>query len=152
MPFSELPLGYLVILFLVVFSLVMIYPSVKRGLTSLRRQLRTAAQSKQPFAGLLKHLPAEPPAKPPPPGPLNDYEIIVLRRLAQARGKALSHRQVNAPLLFGKETLHRTLRSLNHRRLVDMKLSPLLVQRFTLSEAGRRYAIEQDYIVHTQRG
>ncbi|MCK4536676.1 MAG: hypothetical protein KAT93_06660 [Desulfuromonadales bacterium] len=147
MPFSELPLPVLVALFLTAFVLVGIYPALKRTVIKLRKLLRSAAQSKKPIAALLDNVHAELFAK-PPTGQLNDFEIIVLRRLAQAGGKALSRKQVNAHLLFGEKTLHKTLRSLNRRGLVHVKVSLLLLrQRFALSEAGRRYAIEQGYII-----
>jgi uncharacterized protein YneF (UPF0154 family) len=145
-------MSVLIILFLTAFVLVGIYPAMKRTVAEMRKQLRSAAQSKEPMGALLKNLHAELFAKPPVDGQLNDFEIIVLRRLAQARGRALSRKQVNAPLLFGEETLHKTLRSLNHRGLVQMKLTPLLGQRFALSEAGRRYALEQGYLIQTRKG
>jgi uncharacterized membrane protein len=147
-PFSELPLSVLVILFLAVFVLVGIYPALERAATKLRKLVHITAQSKKPVAALLDDLHAELFAQQPTTGPLNDFEIFVLRRLAQARGKALTRKQVNSTLLFSKKTIHKTLRSLNRRGLVHVKMSLLLQQRFALSEAGRRYAIEQGYIVH----
>jgi len=49
---------------------------------------------------------------------LNDFEIIVIRRLAQAGGKALSRKQLNAPFLLGTAVLHKTLKSLHRRELI----------------------------------
>jgi hypothetical protein len=57
---------------------------------------------------------------------------------------------VNAPLLFGTDILHRTLKSLHRRGMLRVKVSLLLGQRFTLAEAGRRYALEQGYIIKIQ--
>lgn len=152
MPFSELPLSVLVFLFLVAFVVVGIYPALKRAVSQIRRQLQAAAQAKEPMAELFKRMQATANDEVTNTGPLNDFEIIMLRRLARAEGKALSRRQVNAPLLFSEESLDRTLRSLNRRGLVHMKVSPLFRQQFSLSEAGRRYAIEQDYIVRVHQG
>lgn len=145
-PLSEMPLPTMIILFLAVFVLIGIYPALKRSAEKLRKHLDAAAQAKHPLAALIAPLQARVSAS-PASGPLNDYEIIVLQRIAQAGGKALTRQQVNAPLLFGKEILNRTLRSLNSRGLVDLKLSPLRTHRFTLSEAGRRYAVAQGFVI-----
>ena len=85
---------------------------------------------------------------------MNDFEIIVIRRIAQAGGKTLSRKQLNAPLLLGTAVLHKTLKSLHRRELIHVRISTLLGQRFTLSETGRRYAIEQGYVIniHERKG
>lgn len=147
MPLSEMPLPAMIILFLAVFVLIGIYPALKRSAEKLRQHLDAAAQARQPFAALLAPLKASVSGRPATSGPLNDYEIIVLQRIAQAGGRALTRQQVNAPLLFGKEVLNRTLKSLNRRGLVDLRLSLLRMQRFVLSEAGRRYAVTQGFII-----
>lgn len=147
MPFSDLPLPVLVSLFLTVFVVVGIYPAMRRAVAKLRRLRRTAAQAKTPLAPNYDNVHTERSDRSPAAAPLNDFEIIVLRRLAQADGKTLSRRQVNAPLHLGRANLDRTLQSLNRRGLAQLHLSPLLGPRFSLTEAGRRYALEQGYIV-----
>lgn len=147
MPFSDLPLPILVSLFLTLFVVLGIYPAMRRAAAKLRRLRRTAAQAKTPLAANYDNVHAELSGRAPAAGWLNDFEIIVLRRLARAGGKTLSRRQVNAPLHLGRANLDRTLHSLNRRELVQLHLSPLLGPRFSLTEAGRRYALEQGYIV-----
>ncbi len=152
MPFSELSPAVLFVLFLSAFVLIGVYPAFKRAAAKLRKLQHAAAPSKKPLATLLDNVHAELFAKTPTSGPLNDFEIIVLQRLARAGGKTLSKKQVNAPLHFGAKTLHKALRSLNRRGLVRLKVSLLLGPRFALSEAGRHYAIEQGYILQLHDG
>ncbi len=147
MPLSELPVSVMVVLFLTVFVLIGISPALKRTAERIRKLLHPAAQAKKPVAPLLKDVYAEIFSEQSTSRQLNDFETIVLRRLSQAGDKALSRKQVNAPLLLGKAILHKTLRSLHRRGLIHVKMSTLLGQRFTLTEAGRRYAIEQGYII-----
>ena len=151
MPLSELPLSVMVVLFLAVFVLIGIHPALQRAARKIRKLVHSAAQAKKPVAPLLKNVHADTFAEQPISRQLNDFETIVLRRLAQAGGKALSRKQVNEPILLGTAILHKTLRSLYRRGLIHIKLSTLLGQRFTLSEAGRRYAIEQGYIIKIQK-
>ena len=150
MPLSDIPLNVLVVLFLTVFILIGIYPAVKRTVERLRKLVHSAAQPKNPIAPLLNDVHADIFADQSTSRQLNDFETLVLRRIAQAGGKSLSRKQVNAPLLLGMAILHKTLKSLHRRRLIHVKLSTLLGQRFSLSEAGRRYAIEQGYIIRIQ--
>lgn len=152
MPLSELPMTAMVALFLAVFVLIGIYPALKRIAAELRKQLDSAASSSDPFAALLGHLRAESLAGPVHTGELNDYEIIVLRRIAQAGGKPLSRKQVNAPLLFTDGSLDKALQALYRRSLIQVQLSSLFGQRFVLSDAGRRYATEQGYIIQVHEG
>jgi len=155
-PFSEVPLTILFILFLATFVLIGIYPAFKRTMIRIRKRLDSATQANQPMAALLDNVHADLFTGPSTTGPLNDFEIIVLRRLAQAGGRALSRKQVNASLHFGDKTLQKTLRSLNRRGLLQLKISFLPWPRFVLSEAGHNYAVGQGYIVqvheNTQRG
>ena len=147
MPFSEVPLAVLFVLFLAAFVLIGIYPAFKRTLRRIRKQLDSAAQANQPMAALLDNIHADLFTGPATAGPLNDFEIIVLRRLARVDSKTLSRKQLNASLHFGEKTLQRTLHSLNRRGLVQLKISFFPRPRFALSEAGRAYAIEQGYII-----
>jgi hypothetical protein len=148
MPLSDMPMRLLVILFLAVFVLIGINPAIKKAAVALRKLLHSAAQRKELIGTRREDVHAEMFAESRSSRQLNDFEIIVIRRLAQAGGKPLSRKQLNAPLLLGTTVLHKTLKSLHRRELVHVSISTLLGQRFTLSEAGRRYAIEQGYIIN----
>lgn len=148
MPLSDMPMRLLVILFLAVFVLIGINPAIQKAAMSLRKLLRSAAQRKELIGTRLDDVHAEVFAESRSSRQLNDFEIIVIRRLAQAGGKALSRKQLNAPLLLGTAVLQKTLKSLHRRELIHVRISTLLGPKFTLSETGRRYAIEQGYIIH----
>ncbi len=154
MPLSDLPISLLVVLFLTVFVLIGINPALQKIAVKLRKLRHSAAQRKNPAATRLENLHAEIFADQYSSQGLNDFEIIVIRRLAQAGGKALTRNALNEPLLFGTAILHKTLKSLHRRRLIHVKISTLLGQRFTLSEAGYHYAKEQGYILnlHERKG
>ena len=148
MPLSDMPMRLLVILFLAVFVLIGINPAIQKAAVNLRKLLRSAAQRKEPIGTRLDDVHAEIFAESRSSRQLNDFEIIVIRRLAQAGGKALSRKQLNAPLLLGAAVLHKTLKSLHRRELIHVRISTLLGQKFSLSETGRRYAIEQGYVIN----
>ncbi|NOR49622.1 MAG: hypothetical protein GQ530_01130 [Desulfuromonadales bacterium] len=148
MPLSDMPMRLLVILFLAVFVLIGINPAIKKAAVALRKLLHSAAQRKELIGTRLEDVHAEIFAESRSSRQFNDFEIIVIRRLAQAGGKALSRKQLNAPLHLGTTVLHKTLKSLHRRELIHVSISTLLGQRFILSEAGRRYAIEQGYIIN----
>jgi hypothetical protein len=150
MPLSDIPLSSWVAIFLAIFVLIGIQPAIKRTAIKLRKLLEDKARSSKPSVPALDDAHAEIFTDFPSSEPMNDFEIIVLRRIALARGKALSRKQVNEPLLFGDAVLGRTLKSLFRRRMISMRISKFLGQRFFLSEAGRRYALEQGYIVQIQ--
>ena len=147
MPLSELPMAFLVGLFLTIFVLIGIYPAFKRGATSLRKFIHAKTPEKDPLGQLLEKVHADIFKSPRPTGPLNDFEIIVLRRIALAKGRPLSRKQVNEPLLFGEQVLRKTLHSLFQRGLIQLKASSILGKRFVLSEAGRKYALAQGYLI-----
>jgi len=147
MPLSDMPMRLLVILFLAVFVLIGINPAIQKAAVNLRKLLRSAAQRKELIGTRLDDVHAEVFAESRSSRQLNDFEIIVIRRLAQAGGKALSRKQLNAPLLLGAAVLHKTLKSLHRRELIHVSISTLLGPKFSLSETGRRYAIEQGYII-----
>jgi len=149
-PLSDLPLSSLVLIFLSIFVLIGINPAIKRAAVKLRKLLEDKARSGDPFASLLDNAHAEVFKDSPSSEPMNDFEIIALRRIAMARGKALSRKQVNEPLLFGDAVLAKTLKSLYRRQMISLRISKFFGQRFVLSEAGRRYALEQGYIVQIQ--
>ena len=149
-PLSDIPLSILVPLFLAVFVLIGIYPALRATAEIIRKLVHPPATSKKPFAAPHRDVYADMFAEQPGSLPMNDFEIIVLRRLAQAGGRSLSRKQVNEPLLLGSAVLNKTLRSLHRRGMIYVTLSRLLEQRFFLSEAGRRYAVEQGYIIKIQ--
>jgi hypothetical protein len=149
-PLSDIPLSSLVVIFLAIFILIGIYPAFKRNALKIRKLLEDKTRSGEPFASMRDNAHAEIFTDYPSSEPMNDFEIIVLRRIAMARGKALSRKQINEPLLFGDAVLGRTLRSLYRRRMISLRISKFIGQRFVLSEAGRRYALEQGYIVQIQ--
>lgn len=148
--FSDLPLSAQVVLFLSVFVLIGIQPALKRAGEKIHKLLLSAAQSKEPFATLLRDVQADILVEQPTTKHLNDFEIIVLQRLAQTDVKALTRNQLNTTLLFDTAILQKTLTSLHRRGLIRIKVSRLLGQSFILSDAGRQYAIEQGYIIKIQ--
>ena len=147
MPLSELPLSLLVMIFLTVFVLIGINPGLQKAARKLRKLLHFDVLSRDPFATRLNGVHAGLFAGPPSSRPLNDFETIVLQRFAQSGGKSLSRKELNAPLLLGPSILHQTLDSLYGREMLAVTVSPLLVQQFTLTATGRRYVIEQGYMV-----
>ncbi|MBE0577541.1 MAG: hypothetical protein IH613_16805 [Desulfuromonadales bacterium] len=150
MSFSDLPLSAQVVLFLSVFVLIGIQPALKRAGEKIRKLVHSADQSNEPFATLLQDVHADVFAEQPTSQHLNDFEIIVLQRLAQSDDKALSRKQLNTALLLDTAIFQKTLRSLHRRGLIRIKVSTLLGQSVLLSEAGRQYAIEQGYIIKVQ--
>ena len=147
MPLSDIPLDAQVILFLVIFVLIGIYPFIKKSMAQLRKLMDAADKPQKMFGSLIKDVHQEVFAEQLTSGPLNDFEIIVLRRIAQAGGKSMSRKQINEALLFGDAVLTRTLQSLYRRGYLNLRISKFMGKRFILSESGRRYAMEQGYIV-----
>lgn len=147
MPLSELPVSLLVMIFLAIFVLIGINPALQRAARKLRKLIHSTALATRPFASRLNGAHAGIFAGPPSSRPLNDFEIIVLQRLARAGGKALSRKELNEPLLLGPSILLQTLDSLYGRGMVVVTVSPLLAQQFSLSATGRRYVIEHGYMV-----
>ena len=148
MPLSDIPLSAQVVLFLTIFILIGIYPFIKKSMAQLRKLMDARDKPQEMFSSLIKDVHHEVfPENPTSSGPLNDFEIIVLRRIAQAGGKAMSRKQINESLLFGDAVLTRTFKSLYRRGYLNLRISKFMVKRFILSESGRRYAVEQGYIV-----
>lgn len=150
MPLSDIPLSVLVTLFLSIFVLIGIYPLLQKSMARLRKLIDASTQSDKMFSSSLQDVHDGVFTDYPGSQALNDFEIIVLRRIAQAGGKALSRKQVNEPLLFGHAILSKTLKSLYRRGYLDVRVSKFLGQRFVLSESGQRYALEQGYIIQFQ--
>ena len=147
MPLSNLPLSLLVTLFLAIFVLIGIFPFIKKSMGQLRKLMEAADKPQKMFSSLINDVHQDIFPEQLTAGPLNDFEIIVLRRIAQSGPKALSSKQVNESLLFGDKILSKTLKSLYRRGYLSLRVSKFLGQRFILSDTGRRYALEQGYIV-----
>jgi len=149
-PSADLPMAIMFILFLMLFVAIGIYPAWKRTAVRLRNFLRTREQLLRPGVGPL----AEPEEEPEPSTfelrrqalQLNDFEIFVLRRLAQAGAGGLSSRQLQAELHFDPPLVRKTLDSLLERGLVQEALPTLLGRRFHLSARGRDFAAGQGYL------
>jgi DNA-binding MarR family transcriptional regulator len=143
-----------VVLFLTVFVLIGINPALQKVAARLRQLLDSATQRKDPAATRMENVHAELFANQYSSRQLNDFEIFVIRRLAQASDKALSRKQLNETLHLSPGILNKTLKSLHRRKLIKVKMSTLLGPRFALSETGRRYALEEGYIieVHERKG
>ena len=147
MPLSDFPLSAQVILFLTIFVLIGIYPFIKKSMAQLRRLMDAGDKPQEMFSSLVKDVHQDMFSENLTSSPLNDFEIIVLRRIAQAGGKAMSRKQINESLLFGDAVLTKTLKSLYRRGYLKLRISKFMEQRFILSDVGRRYAVEQGYIV-----
>jgi hypothetical protein len=147
MPLSDLPQSVQVILFLTIFVLIGIYPFIKKSMMQLRKLMDAGDKPQKMFSSLVKDVHQDVFPENLTSGPLNDFEIIVLRRIAQAGGKAMSRQQINESLLFGDAVLTKTLRSLYRRGYLNLRISRFMGKRFILSESGRRYAVEQGYIL-----
>lgn len=147
MPFSDIPVSVLVVLFLTIFVLIGIHPFIQKSMVQLRKFLDAADKPQEMFSSLIKDVHKETFPEHLTMGPLNDFEIIVLRRIAQAGKKPLSSKQINESLLFGDVILTKTLKSLYRRGYLNLRVSTFIGRRFVLSDAGHRYAMEQGYIV-----
>jgi len=146
-PLSDFPLSAQVILFLTIFVLIGIYPFIKKSMAQLRRLMDAGDKPQEMFSSLVKDVHQDMFSENLTSSPLNDFEIIVLRRIAQAGGKAMSRKQINESLLFGDAVLTKTLKSLYRRGYLKLRISKFMEQRFILSDVGRLYAVEQGYIV-----
>ena len=147
MPLSELPVSQLVIIFLTIFVMIGINPALQRAARKLRKWLHSAVLPKGPSATRLNGVHDGLFAGPPGARPLNDFEMIVLQRLARTVGKSISRKELNESLLLGPSILHQTLDSLYGRGMIAITVSPFLVQQFKLTATGRSYVIEQGYMV-----
>jgi DNA-binding MarR family transcriptional regulator len=147
MPLSDFPLSAQVVLFLVIFVLIGVYPFIKKSMAMLRKLLEAGDKPQHISAAQTRNIHQALFSEQLTSGPLNDFEIIVLRRIAQAGGKSMSRKQINEELLFGDAVLSKTLKSLYRRGYLNLRVSKFMGVRFVLSESGRRYAQEQGYIV-----
>ncbi len=154
MPLSDLPLSTLVLFFLLIFVLIGLYPAWQRTAARIRKVLQSAEMSEGPLSGPLNRGHRAVTEEQPSSAPLNDFEIIVLRRVAQNGGKAFSRKQLNAELHLESAILQQTLKSLYRRGLVQLIVTPWFGQRYYLSEKGRAYALAQGFIleIHQSSG
>lgn len=153
MPLGDLPLPVQFLLFLLVFVLIGLYPAWKRSAAKIRRHLLRRAEAppraQLGFSELLPAASGQYDSK-----PLDSYEILILRRLAQAGTGGLSRRQLGRVLFLDAANVRRTLQALHNRGLLEITVGQLLGVRFALSAKGRDCAIAQDFIprVRAQAG
>ncbi|MDT8419720.1 MAG: hypothetical protein RQ754_04760 [Desulfuromonadales bacterium] len=81
---------------------------------------------------------------------LDDYEIILLRKLAMAGGRGLSRRMLIKTLYFKPQSVDRSLHGLVHRGVVRTTKTSFAGARFCLSTKGQEYALEQDLVPRYQ--
>lgn len=150
MPLSKDALSELFTLFLALFVLIGMQPALQKGAAKLSKLLKAAGDKKDKLAPSEKEVHAAIFVDHHATYALNDFEIIVLQRLSRFGKRAISARQINETLLFGDAVFQKTLWSLHRRGLINLRVSKLLGPRFKLSESGRRYALEQGYLVEFQ--
>lgn len=146
MPVSDFPQSILFIIFLLLFVLVGIYPTWKKTAAMLRETLRNAKSAEidddsQPCVEQADFF-----AEQQLSTQLNDFELFILKRLAQEPDKPLSRRQINAALHLETAMLKAALGSLQQRSLLRMTVGNLSGIRYSLSASGRSYAINQGFI------
>lgn len=145
MPLADLPQSILFIIFLLLFVLVGVYPTWKKTAALLRAALQKAAApdgseilettQEQDGDQADRQLAAE----------LNDFEIFILRRLAQERNKALSRRKINADLHLETPMFNSAIESLLQRGLVRATFGLPLGLRYSLSATGQNYTRQQGF-------
>jgi hypothetical protein len=145
----DLPLSVQVLFFLFLFLLVGIYPAWKRTAAKIRKLLKRAEKGE---GGSLGEAEIESSIGQPLSSPLNDFEIMVLRRLAQTGDRGLTRKQLDGALFLGKKRVNKSLQTLIQRGLVYLAISPLLRFHVFLSAPGRAYAIEQEFIPRIREG
>lgn len=146
MPIADLTLALMFVIFLALFVIIGIYPSFKRGASRIRSYIHQ--QEKQSWTGVevLKNAQQSSFTTPQQLLRLNDFEIFVLRRLAQAGGKGLTRRQLQDDLHFDPVIIRDALASLSDQGLVQAEFLSLFRIRFGLSVRGREFAVEQGYL------
>ena len=149
MPLSDLPMPIMFLFFLLLFLLVGIYPAWKRTAAKLRGLLKGQEQEGGLSAGDFE---TELAVEQPLSAPMDDFEIMVLRRLAQNGSKGLTRKQIDADLFLGKETVIKSLQALMRRGMIYLAISPLFSFRFYLSDQGYSYAIEHEFIPRVHEG
>ncbi len=145
----DLPLSVQILFFLLLFLLVGIYPAWKRTAAKIKKILKRGEKGGGDSLGEVE---TERSIGQPLSSPLDDFEIMVLRRLAQAGDKGLTRKQLDGALFLGKKRVNTSLQTLMQRGLVSLAISPLLRFRFYLTASGRAYAIEQEFIPRIREG
>ncbi len=138
---ADLSTAILFILFLMLFVAIGIFPAWKRTARRLRDLLARRAQPGPPAAGAEEGESLR----------LDDFDIFVLRRLAQAGGQGLSRRQLQAALHFEPLLLGKTLASLQERGLVEVVMPLGFGSRLCLSARGRAFAAREGYLPSIHR-
>ena len=146
MPWSELPLKVLFLAFILLFVLIGIYPAWQRSARKIRKFLQTQSQALEPLTELFESPSAEPAQEPPQDPQLDDFELLVLWRLAQNYPKTSSRKQLQNTLHFEPQVLNQTLASLADKQLIQFSVSSLFGLRYALSDLGRRLAHAQGFI------
>ena len=150
MSLFDLPQSVMFLLFLSLFVLVGIYPVWQRLSVKIRKTLKAQYESGVPVEDGGNSFEYDQEAlfvDPLITTPLNDYEVFVLRRLAQSDGVALSRKKITADLFLGPVNIKSALDSLLKRGMLHIGISYLLGIRFSLSERGRNYALGQGFVV-----
>lgn len=152
MPLSNLPMPVMFLFFLLLFLLVGLYPAWRRTSAKIKRLLKSRDKEQGLSAGGLEPEQTEMFVEQTLSSPLDDFEIMVIRRLSQEGDKGLSRKQIDAALFLGKETVNKSLQTLMRRGLVYLAISPLFIFRFYLSDQGLIYAIEHEFILPIHDG
>jgi DNA-binding MarR family transcriptional regulator len=151
-PLSDLPESIQFIAFLLIFVLIGVYPAWKKTAAMIRKALQKAAKQEQADTIQMADDLFEPSIDQHLDAQLNDFEIFIIRRLAQNSKKGLSRRKINAALHLEPATLKTALNSLLRRGLIHMSVSYFFGIRYHLSATGHDYAIDQGFIpsLHVQ--
>lgn len=145
MPLSDLPQPILFIIFLALFVLSGLYPAWKKLAAIIRKTLKQIEQPEKTATNIYAEAPSTA-HKPPADLQLNDFELFILNRLAQSYGKSLTRKQINAGLHLEPQIVKTSLKSLLNKGLIYLQISSLFSLRYSLSETGHQYALEQGLI------
>ncbi len=150
MPFSNLPMSGLFLLFLLFFMLVGLYPVWKRVAAKTRKFFKGIDSSPLADSGVLKTIEPSGSVVHRFVGQLNNYELLVFRYLAPRAAKGLSSQRVRVGLHLERKNVTHALKALLNRGLIRVAVTRFFGVRFFLSEQGQIYAAEQDLISRTK--
>lgn len=145
---TDLPMTIMFLIFLALFVLLGTSPFLPRILAVVGKLLRRAKALPGGDLGQpddKKHR-AEPWRK----NALNDYEIILVRKLAMTGTGGLSRKALIKGLYFKPVSVDRALESLIRKGLVRRKKRSFFGVNFCLSVNGQEYVIEQDLVPRHQ--
>ncbi len=151
MPLADLPLSVLFLLFLLIFVLVGLYPAWKTVAMKISGLIRRHGQSDKPGIVRLQGSRTTGFAVQPRRPGLSSYEALVFKRLAQSGSKGISSKQIAADLHLRAVHVKQALKSLHGRGLIHVFITQMLSVRFSLSEKGHAFAVEQDFIPQIQQ-